>query len=706
MRTLLLVILIALFIGNSLPLTAQDVPSDAPYLYYFDDYLNAFVIERADGTDSRILGEGLMPSNVNSLTGAGWSPSGEWFAWVGYFSGGYNPTTDFIPYAVKVNGQERLTVLDQFNEAWMEWSPVDDILAVVGTIGDVYTDPNYNNVERITVRMALVDVTSDRIISFQDREGWQGDHTYWEEPGITWTQDGEQVIFAYEDKLASASEPMIYQVFALDGTIEEYTFSASSMASDSGEILHLADNQLLLQDLSTSQAITIEGLPAYDHLPAIDSIEWDVSQQYALVITPGQVWLIDRANKQVKTFAVNSMQYQNSAIWLPDKSQFGLHENNGGLYLVEPETGQTRNLISSVVSWQWLDSTHLQAVIERFNTGSYGHDNVYYDVSTSRETIVSTYYPAYFSTDGRYLAAPNVGLTLHDLGEGQTMVLRPHEGKHPLSNPAGIVSWDSASSWVLYALNGVMDGAYTAWSIVDKTGNQYRDLTDCRGSLCANWLPQHVKVEPLPLAPPHQLTPVWTLKTQDYIAALAWSPDSRWLASANGYFLSRWMWTSIWDVAAQAIKTTWVHGARSSPDHQLEWELRADGTYQALLYPVSFTGMGRLFSPDRSRYIDLGQSGTGDLALYENATDQILHDFPMTQLHTSSSFNAAGDLIAFAGNSGYVDIWDAETGERRGRLPIRGNAVAFSPDGRWLAVGSSWDILIFDMAQVLEFIRQ
>ena len=59
---------------------ASSQPEPAPYLYYFSEERHAFVIERADGTDSRLLGQGSIPINAVGADGA-WSPSGEYFAW-------------------------------------------------------------------------------------------------------------------------------------------------------------------------------------------------------------------------------------------------------------------------------------------------------------------------------------------------------------------------------------------------------------------------------------------------------------------------------------------------------------------------------------------------------------------------------------------------------------------------------------------------
>ena len=89
--------------------------STAPYLSYFDDERGAFVIERADGIDSRLFGEGLMPKGTNSVDGAGWSPSGKWFAWTAaeiQLAGNYF-TTGSQPFVLNIDGKRRLHALER-----------------------------------------------------------------------------------------------------------------------------------------------------------------------------------------------------------------------------------------------------------------------------------------------------------------------------------------------------------------------------------------------------------------------------------------------------------------------------------------------------------------------------------------------------------------------------------------------------------------
>jgi len=57
---LLPLLLIVLALGLPTPTHAQ---SDAPYIYYYSDLLKGWVIERADGTDGRVIGQGIQQAD-------------------------------------------------------------------------------------------------------------------------------------------------------------------------------------------------------------------------------------------------------------------------------------------------------------------------------------------------------------------------------------------------------------------------------------------------------------------------------------------------------------------------------------------------------------------------------------------------------------------------------------------------------------------
>ncbi|HEX2907486.1 MAG TPA: hypothetical protein VHO69_11530 [Phototrophicaceae bacterium] len=117
----------ALLLLIVLPVQAQTTELP-PYIYYFSDNLNAIVIERADGTDSRMLGQGLMPPGIASISGPGWSPSGEWFAWESAYKSEYGEDTTDSGYAVKVDGNAYFSGKERgLTRVWhMEWAPTSD----------------------------------------------------------------------------------------------------------------------------------------------------------------------------------------------------------------------------------------------------------------------------------------------------------------------------------------------------------------------------------------------------------------------------------------------------------------------------------------------------------------------------------------------------------------------------------------------------
>src|SRR5689334_15272750 len=101
MRKLIVLALLALSI---MPVLGDEL---APFIYYAAK--NGYIIERADGTDSHILGEGMTvePTQFD----ASWSPSGAWLAWRGSDSGGCGMSSDPIDslYLVGSSGEYRST---------------------------------------------------------------------------------------------------------------------------------------------------------------------------------------------------------------------------------------------------------------------------------------------------------------------------------------------------------------------------------------------------------------------------------------------------------------------------------------------------------------------------------------------------------------------------------------------------------------------
>jgi WD40 repeat protein len=181
---------------------------------------------------------------------------------------------------------------------------------------------------------------------------------------------------------------------------------------------------------------------------------------------------------------------------------------------------------------------------------------------------------------------------------------------------------------------------------------------------------------------------------------LVWSPDGRQIMMGWEYYNRPQNPTTIWEIETGESfvipEATW--------GVEVNWEPSA-GEYVATLgETLNLTGdhewwSVRAVSPD-------GRQVVSQTRVYDAETGEPLHPLMDSSptLPLGASFSSDGHLLAvtlpIVAHSN-VQIWDTQTWELLANPPIYGTAVAFSPDGTQLAIARSWNIEIYNVADLL-----
>jgi Tol biopolymer transport system component len=687
MRRVLLIFILCLLAGTSV--RAQE---PVPYLYYYSDLLRAFVVERADGTDSRVLGAGLMTDTALDISGPGWSPSGKWFAWTAPAprdSGGRYRT-----WVVSADGTQRLTILDSFegDVRALSWSPAEDKLLIVQhrRYGDY----------GVWTTITLLDADTQKVVMSLGRATLP---TYDYLP-VVWTPDGQRGFFYYDDYYDPYGTYLVLVSFTVSGEFNERVLHTQSVLdwSPPGRMIYLENG---------SRAVVMEDFVSGAHLrfrlqpnTQIDEASWSPDGKYALIYSRphgtydrDSLWLASLADHSLTLISPDA-QIPNSCetchywqTWSPTADQMVFVSTDMRLHLVALASRAVTDLNTAAQVSQWLWSADLRVLFLLTDSG----DIYRYDVLEGRSTSLGhSQFDFYWSgaapsPDGHYLALAWNERAILDIQSG----VRIHFMPHSLSVYAGVGTggfrWHPSSDWIITG-EGVAfssgGGGPAGAGVFKLDGTVRREFGVCYFSEnCADWLPDNVIPHLSPGSPESVLQqPVMTLKHDDWITGVAWSPDGTQLAS-HGFHGKLY----IWDVNQDGARQVKVLLSLSCTDRPCRLSWSPDGRLVAVENAIMEYSGGNPRIGVEVWVVSSGQR----LDLAEGNAIRWLDDGGYTILSNADADSPDGARTAHAQDLKGIDVLNTQSGQVLSSFPVeRARALQWTPDSLSLAFSGGRDV--------------
>lgn len=533
-KTLSFVLITVIFtvsqVGQASPFQAD---SEAPLIYYYSSLSQAFIIERADGTNSQILTSFTPPPAWDSensqpmvVVGPGWSPSGNWLAW----------TTD-LPYGNRGQGQnvylahrsggDWQSVFDA-EGAWrihsLTWSPTDDQLLIQRL-------SNEDDSEQVIVydvktqEMVLILDAKELGAVFKDQARFVG---------VEWTPDGQAVSLSYYRQcLSSGQVQALLQIISLDGTQAEreiflpdpdhecYRLAPRIHPSwsSTGRILYTAHNgeDFVVEDLTGAQFSVPIPTPFVYH------VDWNPGGSDAFVYTIGDcrmygdfsLWRLSvstrslsRLPEDAAVFVQPAYQLEQfpypTSIWSPT-GEFGafFSENHSQLYLLDAESSVLKVIVLAAPyslndPLRWTDDG--TALLFSYRTPEDTYQVHSYDVVSGKTTILAPANCEHFSslrTPHLFCSTTRIpGYAYHtDTVSGVQTQLPFMDTEYESDIWLHIYTaiWHPEQPWFFWMAHVDVGGGDMPWrmTIANPDFSGYRELGHCfpEQLSCYGWLP-------------------------------------------------------------------------------------------------------------------------------------------------------------------------------------------------------------------------
>lgn len=545
------------------PPTRSNAP--IPYIYYYSTTENAFVVERADGTDSRLLAQDVMPDDYEIIEDVKWSPSGEWVAWRGrIFAGpGHTPTKVWI---TSTDGRKRVSLLDDAYEVRLiAWSPKADLLFVIYE----------TRFPTIITTFSIIDVPNERLVTelTNHTSGYIDLANHHPSTIYNWDDNGTSIYF----KFAGMGTSTVTRL-DIDGRVENWWGDQSIPLTDfnRGRLLHQVVSiekrayvtDLVLTDVITGeqkvfQRVTRDSSPirrGYEFywsqrgtvaltentscveynctLDSIDLFQWETGERSTL---PNALFLVECGGVS---------RCSRDWLWSPDEQFAVLQDVNGHLNLLEAATGKIYPVINEKVEdWIWLPNGDLMLVQAEYQ-GIARYDRQTHTLIPIIQFDTRIGWGLFLSQDGAFAGFTGINqVIIQNLETGERRIWPRHSATTG-AGPVTDFNWHDSGQWFFSGGNTqIIDSCCNSKAImIHRVGEtSRRELTQCYGiKSCVGFLPDHV----LPHLTPGQETsltpaPLYTLEHAHSVYGVAWSPDGAHIASysrdtADKNFITTW----------------------------------------------------------------------------------------------------------------------------------------------------------------------
>lgn len=495
-------------IGRSSASAREQTDDTAPpFVYYYSNTDQAWVIERADGTERHLFGNGLMYEVENSIAELHWSPSGAYLTWGSQYLHAVPSPKPVRAHIARTDGTPIDSLVDDiFDLLGMAWVPGQDWLLVEFSGPPPYWDRF----------IRLIDVPNKRILY-----EYTGSNTY-QEPS-NWPS----IVSASDDSSVYAYGAGIIQ-FNTDGSIRQWRLHDPGRSNFSGDRImtsrytleQVQDRyvDLVITDLTDQETRVYKSFP-YD-MDIADfryQIAWNADRSFAIVEEfedcgtyrcglalydweRGIRYPLGDGYQLVQADPLNHFFVED--MWSPDGRAVMIYDNaiDRNLFVVDTLTRAISPVNQHRANFQWVNDHDLWLKI--YNAYDEAPFKVYdfdwqnqifsYLPDVSSNIVVST--PLRFSPDYTYIGYPQQNAHVQNLNTGEVFTYPRHE----VTSDGGTVAdykWHESNQWFFAGSERrktwLENDAITLYHLPEASG---RDVTLCYTvATCAGFLPDHVR---------------------------------------------------------------------------------------------------------------------------------------------------------------------------------------------------------------------